>query len=139
MFRYSFQETAKLLWVAIEERLKTESDRVSRSLMRLRLENQNGANTEKIQKLADERLLLKRMMFSGNYTELSPEDRQALLKLIPKVIEDQKAILSDVSMHSRETGDARSFRGQARSYDLDVAVSLHLSSHGDGFGAFNYG
>ena len=133
------EESARLLWAAVEERLKTESDRVSRRLMQLRLENQDGANTEKIRKLTDERLLLKRLMFSSNFTDLSAEDRQALSKLIPTIIDDQKAILDDVSRYSRESSDARSFRGQVKSYDLDVAVSLHLSSHGDGFGAFNYG
>jgi hypothetical protein len=132
------EETTRLLKAAIDERLKTESDRVSRRLMQLRLEK-NKANTENIQKLADERLLLKRLMFSSDYTDLSAEDRRALLKLIPEVIEDQKAILSDAGRHSREIGDARSFRSQVRAYDLDAAVSLHLSSHGDGFGAFNYG
>jgi hypothetical protein len=133
------EETTRLQKAAIDERLKTESDRVSRRLMQLRLENKDKANTEKIQKLTDERLLLKRLMYSRDYTDLSAEDRQALSKLIPKTIEDQKAILSDVSRHSREIGDARSFRSQVRAYDLDVAISLHLSSHGDGFGAFNYG
>jgi len=133
------EETTRLLKAAIDERLKTESDRVSRRLMQLRLEKRDKANTEKIQKLADERLLLKRLMFSSDYTDLSAEDRQALSRIIPRAIEDQKAILADAGRHSREIGDARSFRSQVKAYDLDVAVSLHLSSHGDGFGAFNYG
>ncbi len=133
------EETTRLLRAAVEERLKTESDRVSRRLMQLRLENRDGANTENIQKLTEERLLLKRLMFSSDYTDLSAQDRQALTKLIPKVIDDQKAILSDFSRYSRESSDARSFRGQVKAYELDAAVSLHLSSHGDGFGAFNYG
>ncbi|MDH3879105.1 MAG: M28 family peptidase, partial [Desulfobacterales bacterium] len=135
----SDKETTRLLKAAIDEHLKTESDRVSRRLMQLRLEKKDKANTENIQKLADERLLLKRLMFSSDYTDLSAEDRQALSKYIPKTIQDQKAILSDARRQSREIGDARSFRSQVKAYDLDVAVSLHLSSHGDGFGAFNYG
>jgi hypothetical protein len=133
------EETTRLLKEAIDERLKTESDRVSRRLMQLRLEKRDKANTEKIQQLADERLLLKRLMFSSDYTDLSAEDLQALSKFIPQTIQDQKAILSDASRHSREINDARSFRSQVKAYDLDVAVSLHLSSHGDGFGGFNYG
>ena len=132
-------EDIQLLKAAIDERLKTDSDRVSRRLMQLRLEKKDKANTENIQKLADERLLLKRLMFSKDYTDLSAADRRALLNFRPQTIEDQKAILSDVSRYSRELGDARNFRGQVRAYDLDAAISLHLSSHGDGFGAFNYG
>jgi hypothetical protein len=133
------QETTRLLKEAIDDRLKTESDRVSRRLMQLRLENKDNAHAEMIEKLAAERLLLKRLMFSSDYTDLSEEDRQALSELIPKTIEDQKAILDDARRHAREIDDARTFRSQAKAYDLDVAISLHLSSHGDGFGAFNYG
>jgi hypothetical protein len=78
-------------------------------------------------------------MWSSDFLDLSAEDRQALLEIIPKTIQDQKAILADARRHAREMGDARSFRSQVKAYDLDVAISLHLSSHGDGFGAFNYG
>jgi hypothetical protein len=133
------EEALRLLKEAIDEHLKTESDQVSRRLMQLRLQSRDKANAKIIQQLAEERLLLKRLMDSRDYTDLSQEDRRALSKFIPQAIEDQKAILSDVRRHSREISDARSFRGQVRSYDLDAAVSLHLSSHGDGFGAFNYG
>jgi hypothetical protein len=129
----------RMLKAAVDERLKTESDAVSRQLMRLRLEQKNQADIQRIQKLADERLLLKRLIWSHDFTDLPAEDRRAVLKFIPQTIEDQKAILSDVSRYSREIDDARSFRSQVKAYDLDVAISLHLSSHGDGFGAFDYG
>ncbi len=133
------EETNKILKTAIDQRLKTEADRVSRRLMQLRLEQQTAANTKQIQKLANERLVLKRLMWSTDFSDLTTDDRQALAELLPKAISDQKAILSDVRRHAREIDDARSFRRQVRAYDLDAAISLHLSSHGDGFGAFNYG
>ncbi len=132
-------EDIRMLKAAIDERLKTESDSVSRQLMRLRLEAKEQVNARRIQELADERLLLKRLLWSSDFSDLSAEDRQALLKFIPQTIEDQKAILSDVSRYSREMSDATGFRSEVKAYDLDVAISLHLSSHGDGFGAFNYG
>lgn len=132
-------EDIRMLKAAIDEHLKTESDRVSRQLMRLRLERKDQADTLRIQKLADERLLLKRLMWSSDFSALSAEDRQAILEFIPQTIEDQKAILSDVSRYSREIDDASRFRSQVKAYDLDAAISLHLSSNGDGFGAFNYG
>ena len=133
------EETGRILKTAIDQRLKTESDRVSRHLMRLRLEQKTAANTKQIQKLAEERLTLRRLMWSSDFSDLTADDRQALAELLPKAIDDQKAILSDVRRHAREIGDGRAFRSQVRQYDLDAAVSLHLSSHGDGFGAFNYG
>ncbi|MGD8901077.1 MAG: M28 family peptidase, partial [Desulfobacterales bacterium] len=133
------EETRQLLKAAIDQRLKTEADRVSRRLMQLRLEQETTANSKQIQKLANERLVLKRLLWSTDFLDLTTDDRQALAELLPKAINDQKAILADVRQHAREIGDARAFRSQVRDYDLDAAVSLHLSSHGDGFGAFNYG
>ena len=133
------EQTRQLLKAAIDQRLKTESDRVSRHLMRLRLVQDSEANKSQIEKLANERIVLRRLMWSPDFKNLTADDRQALGALIPLAINDQKAILSDVRRHAREIGDARAFRSQVRAYDLDAAVSLHLSSHGDGFGAFNYG
>ena len=133
------EETRRILKAAIDQRLKTESDRVSRLLMQLRLEQETAANTKQIQQLANERLLLKRLMWSSDFSDLTADDRQALAELLPNAIDDQQAILTDVRRHAREIGDARAFRSAVRAYDLDAAVSLHLSSHGDGFGAFNYG
>jgi cell division protein FtsL len=132
-------ETQKILKAAIDQRLKSESDRVSRHLMRLRLEQKSAANTQQIQKLAEERLMLKRLMASPDFSVLTIDDRRALAELLPQVLSDQKAILADVRRHAREISDARAFRSEVRQYDVDAAVSLHLSSHGDGFGAFNYG
>ncbi len=133
------EASREMLKAAIDQRLKTESDRVSRRLMRLRMELKDAAHTEQIEKLANERLVLRRLMWSTDFTGLAADDRQALKEMIPKAIEDQEAILADARRHAREIGDARAFRSQVKAYELDVAVSLHLSSHGDGFGAFNYG
>ena len=133
------EENRRIIKAALDQRLKTESDSVSRQLMRLRLEQKDSANTKKIQKLTDQRLVLRRLMWSPDFSDLTVDDRQALSELIPQTISDQKAILSDVRRHAREIGDARAFRSQVKAYDLDAAVSLHLSSHGDGFGGFNYG
>ncbi|MCK5202442.1 MAG: M28 family peptidase, partial [Desulfobacterales bacterium] len=71
-------ETTRLLKAAIDQRLKTESDRVSRHLMRLRLEQKDQADEELIDKLTNERLSLKRLMWSSDFSDLSAEDRQAL-------------------------------------------------------------
>ena len=47
---------------ALEERIKTEADRVSRHLMRLRLQAQVEANRVQIDVLARERQLLRRIL-----------------------------------------------------------------------------
>lgn len=133
------EETQALVKNAIEERIKTESDLISRRLMRLRLQESTSANRDVIKKLADERLLFRRMLWKSGFTDLLPDERQALSQLVPKTINDQKAILVDAKGQQTLLDSTRTFRGRVKIYDIVTAVSLHLSSHGDGFGAFNYG
>jgi cell division protein FtsX len=133
------EEKQKLVKDALEERIKTESDRISRRLMRLRLREDTTANQAVIKKLAAERQLLRRLMWMSTFTGLTAEERQVLIELVPKAINDQKGILTDAEFQLDLLGSARILRGQFNQYDIVTTVSLHLSSHGDGFGAFNYG
>ena len=133
------EEREALVKEALEERVKTESDRVSRRLMQLRLQEVSTANQMLIKELASERQLLRQLLWKPSYTDLTPEEQRVLEQLIPKTIADQNAILSDARQQLDLLNSARAFRGQIKIYDMVTAVSLHLSSHGDGFGAFNYG
>jgi len=133
------QERRLLAKQALEEQVKTESDIISRRLMRLRLKEKSAANQADIKTLADERSLLRRLVWKPTYTDLLPEERQALLGLIPQAIAGQRSILADAETQQNLLASARAFRGQVKIFDLAASVSLHLSSHGDGFGAFNYG
>jgi hypothetical protein len=132
-------QTQTLVKNALEEQIKTESDKISRRLMRLRLLEDTAANQKVIKELVAERQLLRRLVWMQSYTQLSPEEQQVLTRMVPLAINEQQAILTDAKIQLDLIGSARSFRGKARVYDLVAAVSLHLSSHGDGFGAFNYG
>jgi hypothetical protein len=133
------EEKQKLAKSAIEERIKTESDQISRRLMQLRLLEGTTSNQKAIKALAGERQLLRRLLWMNKFTDLSPEEIQVLEQLVPKAIHDQQAILDDAEFEQDLLDSARAFRGHANMYDIVTAVSLHLSSHGDGFGAFNYG
>jgi hypothetical protein len=128
-----------LVKAALEERIKTEADRVSRHLMRLRLQAQVEANRVQIDVLARHRQLLRRIIWQPDYFNLSEEERRVLYDLIPKAKSDQEAILADAEQRLKFLNNAREFRSFVNTYDLVSAVSLHLSSQGDGFGAFNYG
>ena len=132
-------ERQALVKEALEERIKTVSDGISRGLMRLRMREDAAENQAEIKLLADERMLLRRLVWKPEYIDLSPEEKQMLVRLVPQAIEDQRAILDDARVQLDLLDSARTFRGQAKIFDLTAAVSLHLSSHGDGFGAFNYG
>ena len=135
----SDDKTQDLVKDAIEERIKTESDLISRRLMRLRLQESTAANRDVIKKLADERQLFRRLLWKSTFTDVLPEERRTLLQLVPRTIEDQKAILFDAKRQQDLLDSTRTFRGRVKIYDIITSVSLHFSSHGDGFGAFNYG
>ena len=132
-------ESQTLAQMALEEQIKTESDKISRRLMRLRLQENTAANQKVIKDLVSERQLLRRLVWMPSFTGLSPEEQQVLTRMVPRAIDEQGAILADARTQLDLIGSARSFRGKAKVYDLVAAVSLHLSSHGNGFGAFDYG
>ncbi len=133
------QERQALVKEALEERIKTVSDQISRRLIRLRMQAKATQDQALIDQLAAERMLLRRLVWKPAYTDLLADERQMLIRLVPAAIEDQKAILADAQTQLDLLASARAFRGQAKVFDLTASISLHLSSHGDGFGAFNYG
>jgi hypothetical protein len=133
------EETDKLIKEALDERIKTEADKISRQLMRLRLKQEDQVDQSFIQELAQERQLLRRLLWQTQYTDLPFEERQMLYRIVSKATKDQEAILSDAKIRLEQLESARKLRSLVKAYDLVSAVSLHLSSNGDGFGAFNYG
>jgi len=124
---------------AVGDPLKTEVDVISRRLMRLRLESKKDENQNRIMELARERRLLRRMLWRTNLGNLLPEETAVIEHLIPRALEAYRQIASDAGRQERFVRSAKSFRNLAKSMEIATIVSLHLSSHGDGFGAFNYG
>jgi len=124
---------------AVGDPLKTEVDVISRRLMRLRLESLGDENQSRIMELARERRLLRRMLWRTDLGNLLPEETAVIEQLIPQALKDYRRIASDAGRQERFIRSAKSFRNLAKSMEIATVVSLHLSSHGDGFGAFNYG
>jgi hypothetical protein len=127
------------LMKALGERIKTEADAVSRRLMRLRMQAKDQIDQETLRKLAAERQELRRLMWQTEFDLLAEDDRRVLRQMVPKARRDQEEILADAQRQLEQLESASAFRGKVKQSDLTVAISLHLSSHGDGFGAFNYG
>ncbi len=98
-----------------------------------------GDRQHKIQEIARQSLLLRRLSWRSTFEDLTPEEGRLLNQMIPLVIKDQKAILSDAERQVKQLKSANSFRSLVEEAELTVAVSLHLSSHGDGIGAFSQG
>ena len=133
------QASEGLLHEAVIERVKTEVDTISRELMLLRLQQEGSFNKDAVQKLAEKRLLLRRLGWRTTFKDLTHNEIEALAVLIPLAAKDYDAILSDAKSQLEMLKGARRFRSLVKGKELVLVVSLHLSSHGNGIGAFNNG
>jgi ABC-type lipoprotein release transport system permease subunit len=124
---------------AVSDSIKTEVDTLSRDLMRLRLESQGDQNQGRIRALIHEQRLLRRILWRPDLSGLSGEEKAAIESVIPEAIANYRRIEKDSAQQEKLIRSAKSFRGIAKSMEISAIVSLHLSSHGDGFGAFNHG
>jgi cell division protein FtsX len=124
---------------AVTNSMKTEVDHISKRLMRLRLESKGEENRDRIRNLVQERRLLRRLLWRTDLDSLSTEEMTAVEQLIPKAIDENHQIEKDARRQEKLIRSAKTFRSLAKSMEISTVISLHLSSHGDGFGAFNYG
>ena len=129
----------RLLLEAVDGRLKTEVDLLSRRLMRLRLLEKSGRHQAAIQELAARRVLLRRLGWRGSLEGLSAEEKEELFNLVSPAIEDHQRVIADTGRQLKLFRTTKRFRSLARSMEIAAVVSLHLSSGGAGFGAFNHG
>ncbi len=132
-------QTGPKLLEAISESIKSEVDGISNQLMRLRLKSKADENQGRIRALVQERRLLRRILWRTDLSNLSAEETAAIEQAIPRAIGDYLRIEKGADLQEKMIRSAKSFRSLAKSMELSAIVSLHLSSHGDGFGAFNYG
>lgn len=132
-------EIGRQLKTALEDRIKTEVDILTRRLMRLRLRQDAGENQARIKALAEERLELRRLGWRNTLADPPPEVQRIIQEIIPEAIVDYEAVQKDTERQLAEIKSARAFRAVAREGEFAAVVSLHLSSHGDGVGAFNDG
>ena len=136
---YDPNQPGPKLLEAVSDSIKTEVDGISNQLMRLRLESKGEENQDRIQKLVQERRLLRRILWRTDLSNLSAEEIAAVEQVTPKAIDEYRRIEGDAKRQERLIRSTKGFRGLAKSMEISAIVSLHLSSHGDGFGAFNYG
>ncbi len=132
-------ESFKLLKEAVADRIKTEVDTTSRRLMRMRLEQKNDADRKMIDDLAARRLLLSRLNWRPELTGLPSEEEQLLQEIIPLARQDFEVVRQAAGKQQKALKGALDLRRRIGGRDVAAVVSLHLSSHGDGVGAFNRG
>jgi cell division protein FtsX len=131
--------TDDFLREALSDRIKTEVDQISRHLMLLRLEKKDASDETIIQKLADRRFMLRQIGWRTDFNKLTGEEIKEINTLLPLAIKDHQAILIDAEIQEKMIKSAQSFRSTVTGKELAAIISLHLSSHGDGVGAFNQG
>jgi len=124
---------------ALLEQIKTEVDIISRRLIQLRMEERKAETEKTIETFSERRLILRRLVWQTSFSELTDAERKAALEMVPQALKNQNAILSDAQNQSKYLRAATNFRSMVKSKELAAVISLHLSSHGDGFGAFNRG
>ena len=127
------------LVTAFIDAVKTEADQVSRRLMRLRLKAEDGAGEDQIRRLALQRQVLRGLSWKTTFTELSDQEREALASLIPQARALAEAKARDARSQLALLKETMAFRGVVRKHEIATVLSLHLSSNGDGVGAFNQG
>lgn len=123
---------------ALNDRIKTRTDHLSRLLMKLRLQTA-GRQQAAIDAAANRRLLLRRLGWRQTFADLPPAEAAVLKTLIPETMAAQKHILADARRQLKQIKSARALRAVVKNHELTAVISLHLSSHGDGVGAFSRG
>ncbi len=124
---------------ALSDRIKTEVDQIARDLMLLRMEKKDVSDEGIIQDLADRRFMLRQLGWRVDFNKLSDEETKVINTLIPMAINDFEAILKDAEIQEKMLKSTQAFRSTVAGLELGAVISLHLSSHGDGVGAFNQG
>lgn len=124
---------------AVSETIKTKVDFISQELMRLRLQELDQSVQKQIKVLADSRFLLRRIGWRTDLENLTEEEEKAYQEVIPDAIDEQKERLKDAKDHDKYLKSANTFRTTIGGKDVSAIISLHLSSRGDGVGAFNDG
>ncbi len=121
----------------IHEVIKTKIDTLSNRLMQLRLES--VPDEARIKELADQRMIFKRLEGKSDLTALSKDDARLLNLLIPAARDRLKKIIKDAEIRKSHLLSTLALKKKIKRLNTQIVISLHLSSHGDGVGAFNEG
>ncbi len=133
------RERDGLISKAISHSLGFAIDQISRKLMQLRLNKKNTNDTLLIKETSSQRYLYRRLSWAESFHNLPQEEADLFKQLIPEAIARNERVVGDASQRLRALQSSTSFRSMVWDYDVAAIVSLHLSSHGNGVGAFNRG
>lgn len=124
---------------ALNHSLKLRIDLISTDLMQLRMSKKSEYQKDKIAELAAQRLLLRRLSWRNEFSDLTEEEKGLLAPLVEKAIAGHTAVLKEIKGQRTMLGSAKRLRTLMADFEPRALVSLHLSSHGNGLGAFHRG
>ncbi|HER63608.1 MAG TPA: peptide ABC transporter permease, partial [Desulfobacteraceae bacterium] len=128
-----------MLQKAIDHALKLQVDDLSTELMRLRMYEDKDSSSVTIKKLAGQRFILRRLGWKTSFADLTAEEKQLLDPLVSRSITEHQAVLNEVRSQQVILKSVKRLRSLIVEYEPRAVVSLHLSSHGTGLGAFHQG
>lgn len=126
-----------LMQKALKYPLKLQIDNLSTQLMRLRMSKQN--NKEEISRLTAHRLRLRQLSWQLDPNTLNERDRELLVPLVHQAIARFQALLTQIKAQEKILKSVKRFRSLLADFEFRALISLHLSSHGSGLGAFHQG
>ncbi len=133
-------ERDALISAAVEEHLKLSVDTISRELNRLRLSKDDDPRTDaEIRRLSKARLLYRRLGWRKSYHDMGDEEAKLFQQAIPASIAIIQKRSQELTMQMSCLKSSYAFRNLLSDYDIAAFISLHLSSHGNGLGAFHQG
>lgn len=124
---------------AISHALKLRVDSISTELMRLRMHIHEEDSAGRVKTLARQRFMLRQIGWSSTFREISPEQKELVSSLVDSSILEHRAVLKEVKDRRKMLKGIRRFRSLVAEFEPRAVISLHLSSHGYGLGAFHQG
>ncbi len=134
------KERDVLLSLAMKDHFKLSVDTLSRVLNRLRLDTKKSPEIEsRIKKLSKERLLFRRLGWRKSFHDMGQEETLIFKDSVAPAIAINLERQRELKIQSRCLKSNYAFRNLLIDYQIAALISLHLSSHGDGLGAFHQG
>lgn len=129
---------AREVRTALHDEIKNRIDRLSTQLMRLRLKGTPG-NAMEIERLDEFRLKLRKLVWNETLSNLSQRELDLVDCFLGPARQRQQDIMADAKLQAKVVKSAKKIRSIVVRREVAAVVSLFISSHGNGMGAFNYG
>lgn len=124
---------------SIRHSINSGVDQISRKLIQLRMQGRGVEIKKLITKTANQRLLYKRLSWTETFHDLPAKQLDLFQQILPKAIQRDLRAIADIKHQQKNLTSATTFRNTVGKFELEAIVSLHLSGHGNGIGAFNKG